>query len=58
MNGPRYDQSAAAAAQIVNLLSGDMPKAELFSKVLFLILHCMYEAEAGLNGIRFLPSDN
>ncbi len=58
MNGPRFDHSAAAAAQIVNLLSADMPKAELFAKVLFLILHSMYEADGELNGIRYLPSDN
>lgn len=53
-NGPRYDWSAAAAAEILNLHFGkDEPKAVLFGKILFVILDAMYKAEEELSGIRY-----
>lgn len=58
-NGPRYDWSAAAAAEILNLHIGkDDPKAVLFGKILFIILNSMEKAEEEISGIRYLPSDN
>ena len=58
-NGPRYDWAARASAEIINLHVGSNdPKHELFAKILFLILHSMYGADAELNGRRFEPSDN
>lgn len=58
--GPRYDVAAALAAHIVNMLGGDYPggSAELFSRVLFLILDGFYEVEDRLSASRFEPSDN
>jgi hypothetical protein len=50
----RYDLAAEIAAHICNLLAGDMPKAERFGRILFLILDGFYEAERG----QFDPSDN
>jgi hypothetical protein len=58
-NGPRYDWAARTTAQVVNLLAENSdPKHVLYAKVLFLILHSMYAADAELNGLRFEPSDN
>jgi hypothetical protein len=57
-NGPRYDHAARASAEIVNLLNLSEPKAVQFSRVLFLILHAMYEAESELNGRLYVPSEN
>jgi hypothetical protein len=54
----RYEHSAAVTAHIVNLLSADMPKAELFGKILFLIRSAMIDAQAELDGVRFIPSEN
>lgn len=58
--GPRYHHAAESAAQIVNLLAGDYPggKAQLFSRILFLVLECMYAAEDELNESRLTPSEN
>jgi hypothetical protein len=58
-NGPRYDNAARAAAEILNLHWGtDQPKATIFSKLLFTILQAMYQAEAELNGMIYEPSEN
>jgi hypothetical protein len=58
-NGPRYDWSAAAAAEILNLyFDPSQPKAVLFGRILFTILNAMYKAEEEINGIRYEPSEN
>jgi hypothetical protein len=58
-NGPRYDWAAVAAAQIVNLYLGtDLPKPEVFGKILFIVLDAMYAADCELNAERFEPSRN
>jgi hypothetical protein len=58
-NGPRYDHAAAASARICNLYLGtDMPKAEVFGRILFIVLEAMYAAERELNAERFEPSRN
>jgi hypothetical protein len=58
-NGPRYDYSAAAAAEILNLhFDPSQLKAVLFSRILFTILNAMYLAEAELAGAQREPSDN
>ena len=58
--GPRYARSAECAATIVNLLGGAYPggKAQLYARVLYLILDAMYRAEAELNTSRLAPSEN
>jgi hypothetical protein len=58
--GPRYDIAAQVAAQITNLLSGDYPggKSQLFSRVLFLVLEGIYEAEERLSASRYQHSEN
>jgi len=49
-NGPRYDWSAAAAAEILNLhFDPSQPKAVLFSRILYTILNAMYRAEEELH---------
>ena len=58
-NGPRYDYSAAAAAEILNLhFDPSQPKAVLYGRILFTILNAMYLADAELNRVRFEPADN
>ena len=58
-NGARYDHSAAAAAEILNLhLDPSQPKAVLFGRILFTVLEAMNRAEADLNGFRWEPGDN
>lgn len=57
--GPRYDYSAAAAAEILNLhFDSSQPKSVLFSRILFTILNAMNMAEAELSRARFEPGDN
>jgi hypothetical protein len=58
-NGPRYDYSAAAAAEILNLhFDPSQPKAVLYGRILFTILNAMNKAEEEINAIRYEPSDN
>lgn len=58
-NGPRYDWSAAAAAEILNLhFQADEPKAVIYGRILFTILNAMYKAEAEISGLRYVPSEN
>jgi hypothetical protein len=58
-NGPRYDYSAAAAAEIINLyFDSSQPKAVLFGRILFTILNAMNMAEEELRGARWEPGDN
>ncbi len=59
-NGPRYDYSAAAAAEILNLhFDPSQPKAVLFGRILFTILEAMNRAaEDELREIRWEPSEN
>ena len=57
-NGPKYDNAARAAAEIVNLLNPSEPKAVQYGRILFTILHAMYAADDGVTGRRFQPSDN
>jgi hypothetical protein len=58
-NGPRYDHSAAAAAEILNRhFDSTQPKAVLFGRILFTILEAMNRAEEELRGIRWEPSEN
>jgi hypothetical protein len=58
--GPRYYHAAGSATQIVNLLDEDYPggKAQLYARVLFLILYAMYEAEEELKERWLAPSEN
>jgi hypothetical protein len=58
--GARYARSAEAAAVIVNLLAGDYPggKAQLYGRVLFLILEAMYQVSDDLAEGRYQPSEN
>jgi hypothetical protein len=58
--GPRYYHAANSAAQIVNLLGGDYPggTAQLYSRVLFLILYAMCEAEEEVKQKWLEPSPN
>jgi len=56
-NGPRYDHSALAAAEIVNLhLHSNEPAPVIYSKLLFLILDAMYAAERELKDAAFSRS--
>ena len=48
-NGPRYDHSAAAAAEILNL-DPSQPKAIRFGRILFTILEAMNRADEELRG--------
>ncbi len=58
-NSPRYDYSAAAAAEILNLhFDPSQPKAVLFGRILFTILNAMNLAEEELGRSRIEPSDN
>lgn len=58
-NGPRYDYSAAAAAEILNLhFDPSQPKAVLFGRILYTILNAMYRAEEELGWARREPSEN
>jgi hypothetical protein len=58
-NGPRYDYSAAAAAEILNLHFDSLqPKAVLFGRILFTILNAMNRAEDELKAARSEPSSN
>ena len=50
VNGPRYDWSEAAAAEILNLhFDPSQPKAVLFGRILYAILNAMYRAEEELH---------
>ena len=58
-NGPKYDYSAAAAAEILNLhFDTSQTKAVLYGRILFTILNAMYMAEAELREISWEPSEN
>lgn len=58
-SGPRYDYSAAAAAEILNLhFDPSQPKAVLFGRILFTILNAMNMAEDELRGTGWEPSEN
>jgi hypothetical protein len=58
-HGPRYDYSAAAAAEILNLhFDPSQPKAVLYGRILFTILNAMYLAECELAEARSQPSEN
>jgi hypothetical protein len=58
-NGPRYDYSAAAAAEILNLhFDPSKPKAVLYGRILATILNAMHLAEAELRGARWEPGEN
>ncbi len=58
-NGPRYDYSAAAAAEILNLhFDPSQPKAVLFGRILFTILEAMNRAEDELRRKGWEPSEN
>lgn len=58
-NGPRYDYSAAAAAEILNLhFDSSHPKSVLFSRILFTILKAMNMAESEISRAGFEPGDN
>jgi hypothetical protein len=58
-NGPRYDYSAAAAAEILNLhFDPSQPKELLFGRILFTILRAMDAAQAELDRGRPEPSIN
>lgn len=58
--GPRYHRAAEATAHIVNLLAGDHPggKAQLYGRILFLILEAMNRASDDLGDSRYQPSRN
>jgi hypothetical protein len=49
-NGPRYDHSALAAAEILQL-DPSQPKAILFGQILFTVLEAMNRADEELQGI-------
>ena len=58
-NGPRYDYSAAAAAEILNLhFDSSQPKSVLFSRILFTILNAMNMAESEMSRAGFEPGVN
>jgi len=58
-NGPRYDYSAAAAAEILNLyFDSSQPKSILYGRILYTILNAMYQAEEDLARARREPSEN
>ncbi len=58
-NGPRYDYSAAAAAEILNLhFDPSQPKHVLFGRILFTILNAMNMAEEELARARWEPGEN
>ena len=51
-NGSRYDHSAAAAAEILDLhCDPSQPKAIRFGRILFTILEAMNRAEQELKGV-------
>jgi hypothetical protein len=58
--GPRYARAYEATAEILNLHIFDpkKSKADLVGRVLFIILHAMYEAEAELHERQLTPSEN
>ena len=58
MNSPHRDYAAVAAAQIVNTLSADVCKAELFGRIERIILDAMWLADAELASRRLEPSLN
>jgi hypothetical protein len=58
-NGPNYDYSAAAAAEILNLHFDPLqPKPILFGRILFTILRAMEAAQEELRQGRCEPSEN
>ena len=58
-NGPRYEYSAAAAAEILNLhFDPSQPKAVLFGRIASTILNAMHRAEEELTRARLVPSEN
>ena len=58
-NGPRYDWSAKAAAEIINLhIDATHPKAVVYGRILFTILNAMYRADDELRLRQLTPSDN
>jgi hypothetical protein len=58
-HGPRYDYSAAAAAEILNLhFDPSLPKPVLYGRILSTILNAMNMAEAEVRGARSEPSPN
>lgn len=58
-NGPRYDWSAAATAEILNLhFDPSIPKHILYARILYTILNAMHQAEAEARALRLEPGDN
>jgi hypothetical protein len=58
-NGPRYDYSAAAAAEILNLhFDPSLPKEVLYGRILSTILNAMNRAASEMGDGRFQPSEN
>lgn len=58
-NGPKYDYSSAAAAEILNLhFDASQPKAVLFGRIQFTILKAMDAAQAELKQGSLEPSRN
>jgi hypothetical protein len=58
--GPRYHRAAEVAAHIVNLLAGDYPggKAQLYARILLLIIDAMHRVQDDLDEGRYQPSEN
>jgi hypothetical protein len=58
--GPRYHRAAETAATIINLFAGDYAggKAQLYGRILFLILAAMYQVSDDLGEGRYEPSEN
>ena len=58
-NGPKYDYSAAAAAEILNLhFDPSQPKSVLHQRIMSTILNAWNLAEEELARARWEPSEN
>jgi hypothetical protein len=58
-NGPKYDYSAAAAAEILNLhFDPSLPKSVLHQRIMSTILNAWNLAEEELARARWQPSEN
>jgi hypothetical protein len=57
-NGVRHDHASRVAAEIINLVNRGDPKAVSFGRVLYTILHMIYEVERELHDTWARPSVN
>jgi hypothetical protein len=58
MHDVHYDHAARAACHVVNTVAADLPKVEMYERIVRLILQVMQDAQAEIDERRLMPSEN